>query len=126
MFGFLYISKQYIYLCFQKIPKMKPKIQTRQKNNLEAPAVNHWKTAIDDTPGNTTEKLKELASLPGLTYDKVWRIYNGDTPDLRSSDAIKVLIKLNELRKGKMPLLVPQEFFLALSVRIQVQNKTEQ
>jgi hypothetical protein len=96
---------------------MEPKNQNEYLGNQSDQRTNPWKTAIDDTPGNTSEKLRELGQLPGLSYDKIWRVYNGDTPDLRSSDAIKVLIKLNEWRTGKMDLIVPQAFFLSLSVR---------
>lgn len=95
---------------------MEPKNQIEQKKLLPPPSINQWRTAIDDTPGNTSEKLKELSSLQGLSYDKIWRVYNGDTPDLRSSDAIKVIIKLNEWRAGKTALIIPQDFFLAISV----------
>lgn len=100
---------------------MEPKNQIEQKNILEAPVPNPWRTAINDTPGNTSEKLKELSTLQGLSYDKVWRVYNGDTPDLRSSDAIKVILKLNEWRSGKMALIIPQDFFLSIRV-----HKSEQ
>lgn len=102
---------------------MEPKIQDQTLEPTTDQVSNPWKTVIDDTPGNTTEKLRELSQLPGLSYDKIWRVYNGDTPDLRSSDAIKVLIKLNEWRLGKMDLIVPQAFFLSLSVRNTVHIK---
>ena len=98
-----------------------PKIENKENEAIEQIASNPWKTIIDDTPGNTSEKLKELGALPGLTYNKIYRVYNGDTPDLRSSDAIKVLIKLNEWRGGKMDLIVPQAFFLSLRVHLSEQ-----
>jgi hypothetical protein len=94
-----------------------PKIQNEDSDVLTVEPVNPWKEAIDDTPGSTTDKLRDLASLPGLTYDKIGRIYRGDTLDLKSSDAIQVVIKLNQLRKGKAVLIDAEQFFLSLSVQ---------
>ena len=88
-----------------------------QETQLKKPiATNLWRQAIDDTPGNTSEKMAVLSNLNGLSYEKIRRVYRGDTRDLRSSDAIKVIIQLNEWRKGKTILIIPQEFFLSLSV----------